>query len=43
MRLLVTDEAVGLEPFGVATERTTAALLDQNGSDPAGKSIKRLS
>ncbi|WP_267872185.1 hypothetical protein [Pseudomonas syringae] len=43
MRLLVTYEAGGLEPFGVATECTTAPLLDQTWSDPAGKGIERLS
>ncbi|WP_259641120.1 hypothetical protein [Pseudomonas caricapapayae] len=43
MRLLVTDEAVGLEPFGVATECTTAPLLDQDRPGPAGKGIKTLS
>jgi len=43
MRLLVTDGAEGLEPFGVATDCTTAPLLDQNNTDPAVKGIKRLS
>ncbi|GFM88781.1 hypothetical protein PSCICO_41800 [Pseudomonas cichorii] len=43
MRLLVTDEAEGLEPSGLATGCTTAALPVQIGSDPAGKGFKRLS
>ncbi|MEN1835850.1 hypothetical protein AAIM60_23545 [Pseudomonas lijiangensis] len=43
MRLLVTDEAEGLEPSGVATGCTTAPLPDRIDSDPAGKGLKRLS